>query len=105
MANQLLRSNLKLARSRWKSELNQIAVQLLKSLTDRYQFSIAEGDLIWLERGWYVTHTGLVRLANRNRCAGIHTKPAAGFCDPQMQRWSFEATVYKTSGLSQSNHY
>jgi hypothetical protein len=96
MVNRLLRSNLKLARLRWKYELNQIAVQLLKSLTDRYQFSIAEGDLIWLERGWYVTHTGLVRLASRNRCAGIHTKPAAGFCDPQTQRWSFEATVYKT---------
>ena len=92
MITQLLRSNLKLARSRWKFELIPIAVQLLKSLTDRYQFSIAEGDLIWLEGGWYVTHTGLVRLANRNRCAGIHTKPAAGFCDPQTQRWSFEAT-------------
>ncbi len=96
MITQLLRNNLKLARSRWKFELTPIAVQLLKSLTDRYQFSIAEGDLIWLERGWYVTHPGLVRLANRNRCAGIHTKPAAGFCDPQTQRWSFEATVYKT---------
>ena len=70
MVNQLLRNNLKLARSRWKSDLDQIAVQLLKALTDRFQFSIAEGDLIWLERGWYVTHTGLVRLASRNRCAG-----------------------------------
>ena len=96
MANQLLRSNLKLARSRWKCDLNQIAMQLLKALTDRFQFSIAEGDLIWLERGWYVTHTGLVRLASRNRCAGIHSRPVAEFCDPQTQRWSFKATVYKT---------
>jgi len=96
MINQLLRSNLKLARSRWKCDLSQIALQLLKALTARYQFSIAEGDLIWLERGWYVTHTGLIRLASRNRCAGIHAKPAVGFCDPQTQRWAFEATVYKT---------
>jgi hypothetical protein len=43
-----------------------------------------------------VTHTGLVRLASRNRCAGIHSKPVPDFCDPQTQRWSFEATVYKT---------
>src|SRR5208282_4918386 len=96
MINQLLRSNLKLARWRWKCDLSQIALQLLKALTARYQFSIAEGDLIWLERGWYVTHTGLIRLASRNRCAGIHAKPAVGFCDPQTQRWAFEATVYKT---------
>jgi hypothetical protein len=96
MVHQLFRSNAKLARSRWKSDLNQSALQLLKALTNQYQFSIAEGDLIWLERGWYVTHTGLVRLASRNRCAGIHSKPVPDFCDPQTQRWSFEATVYKT---------
>jgi len=96
MDDQLFRSNVKVARSRWKCDLNRFAVQLLKALTNQYQFSIAEGDLIWLERGWYVTHTGLVRLASRNRCAGIHSKPVPDFCDPQTQRWSFEATVYKT---------
>jgi hypothetical protein len=69
---------------------------LLKELTNRYRFSIADGDLIWLQRGWYVTHTGLVRLASRKRCAGIHCKPVASFCDPQTQRWAFEATVYKS---------
>jgi hypothetical protein len=96
MDNRLLRSNLKFARSRWKSDLNQSALQLLKALTHQYQFSIAEGDLIWLERGWYATHTGLIRLASRKRCAGIHCKAIANFCDPQTQHWAFEATVYKT---------
>ena len=96
MADQLLRSNLKFARSRWKFDLNQAAFRLLKALTNRYQFSIAEGDLLWLDRAWYVTHTGLVRLAYRNRCAGIHSKPVAHFSDPQSQRWAFEAIVYKT---------
>ena len=43
-----------------------------------------------------MTHTGLVRLASRNRCAGIHSRPLGEFCDPRTQRWSFEATVYKT---------
>src|ERR1039458_5375250 len=96
MTDQLFRSNAKLARSRWKCDLNQLALKLLKMLTNQYQFSISEGDLIWLDHGWYVTHTGLIRLASRNRCAGIHTKPVPDFCDPQKQRWSFEATVYKT---------
>ena len=96
MTDQLFRSNAKLARSRWKCDLNQLALKLLKMLTNQYQFSISEGDLIWLDHGWYVTHTGLIRLASRNRCAGIHTKPVPDFCDPQIKRWSFEATVYKT---------
>ncbi|MGA8215719.1 MAG: hypothetical protein WB799_19145 [Candidatus Sulfotelmatobacter sp.] len=95
MADHLLRSNMRFARSRWKRDLDQFAFQLLKLLTNQFQFSVAEGDLIWLERGWYVTNTGLVRLASRNRCAGIHTKPVADFCDPHTQRWAFEATVYK----------
>jgi len=69
---------------------------LLKSLTNEHQFSIANGDLIWLERGWYVTHTGLIRLARRSRCVGIHTKLIQQFCNPQTQRWAFEATVYKS---------
>jgi len=96
MVDQLFRNNAKCARSRWKCDLDQFALRSLKALTKQYQFSIAEGDLIWLDRGWYVTHTGLIRLASRNRCAGIHTKPAPDFCHPQSQRWSFEATVYKT---------
>jgi hypothetical protein len=94
--NRLLRSNLKFARSRWKPDLNQSALQLLKVLTEQHQFSVAEGDLIWLDRGWYATHTGLIRLASRKRCAGIHCKALANFCEPQAQRWAFEATVYKT---------
>jgi hypothetical protein len=96
MTDQLLRSNIKCARSRWMGDLNRSALQLLKALTSRYQFSIGEGDLIWLERGWYVTHAGLVRLACRNHCAGIHTKPVPNFCDLSTQRWAFEATVYTT---------
>ncbi len=45
---------------------------------------------------WYVTHTGLVRVARRYRCAGIHAKPVTEFCNAQAQRWVFEATVYKS---------
>jgi hypothetical protein len=96
MVNKLFRSNAKFARSRWNCELNQFAFNLLKGLTNQYQFSVVDGDLIWLERRWYVTHTGLIRLASRNRCAGIHTKLVPSFCNSQTQHWSFEATVYKT---------
>ena len=32
------------------------------------------GDLICLHNGWYVTHTGLIGLARRKRCSGIHVE-------------------------------
>jgi len=54
------------------------------------------GDVIYLNNGWYVTHTGLIGLARRNRCAGIHVRPVSKFCEPSSQRWAFEATVYKS---------
>jgi hypothetical protein len=96
MIDYLLRSNMRVARSRWKCELNQFAFQTLKILTNRFRFSVAEGDLIWLERGWYVTHTGLIRLATRRRCRGIQVQPISEFSDPTNSRYAFKATVYKS---------
>jgi hypothetical protein len=96
VVDQLLRGNVRLARSRWQNLIGKLAVRQLKALTQQYEFSIAHGDLVWLERGWYVTHTGLVRLARRYRCAGIHAKPIPEFCNAQRQQWAFEATVYKS---------
>jgi len=87
--DQLLGRNVKLARSRWRNLAVKLGIQQLKALTQQYEFSIAFGDLVWLERGWYVTHTGLVRLARRYRCAGIHAKPIPEFCNIQAQRWAF----------------
>jgi len=95
-AGRLFQRNLRLARSRWKSLIAKVHYQQLKALTQQYEFSIAHGDLVWLERGWYVTHAGLVRLARRNRCAGIHAKPIPEFCNAEAQRWAFEATAYRS---------
>ena len=53
--------------------LSPPAATALKRLVTEDGFSIACGDLIYLENGWYVTHAGLLRLAQRRRCCGIHT--------------------------------
>src|SRR6202162_482306 len=37
-----------------------------------------------------------MRLARRNRCVGILTRPVREFCDPASCRWVFKATVYKS---------
>ncbi len=65
-------------------------------LAKRYRLSVELGDLLWLNGHWYVTHSGLIRLARRNHCAGIHVDPVEQFSDPATSRWAFKATVYKS---------
>src|SRR6202163_2128018 len=62
----------------------------------RYRFSVESGDLIWLDGHWYVTHSGLIRLARRSHCSGIHVEPVSQFSDPATSRWAFKATVYRS---------
>jgi hypothetical protein len=92
----LLRRNRKLARRRWGLALGPPLIAQLAYFTGEFDFSISLGDLVLLQGSWYVTHVGLLRLARRNRCAGIKVQAVQPFCDPQSQRWAFEATVYKT---------
>jgi hypothetical protein len=91
----MFESNRRLARQLWHS-ISPIASSTLRTLTSEHQLSVASGDLLLLEGRWYVTHTGLLGVARRNRCAGMHVQPVQAFCDPQAQRWAFQATVYKS---------
>ena len=92
----LIRQNKRYAKLRWGSSLGRIALRALGNFTEQFQFSVVNGDLLFLDSGWYVTHSGLTSLARRNRCAGIKVQPVQPFCDPSAQRWAFEATVYKS---------
>ena len=95
---QLVRRNRRLAKRRWGSALTETVLEALRGYSEQFQFSVATGDLLLLDNGWYVTNAGLTRLARRNRCAGIDVKPVQAFCDPTGQRWAFEATVYRSRG-------
>ena len=88
-------SNLRVARTVWGS-LSKMVVSGLHSLTEKYGFSVAEGDLLLLENRWYITHAGLLRLSQRRRCCGIHTTLQKGLSDPSSSRWIFKAIVYKS---------
>jgi hypothetical protein len=88
-------SNLRLARSKW-GDVDRLAVERLKTLSNELQLSIASGDLLLLDAHWYVTHTGLIRLATRRRCSGIQVQPIAEFSDALNRRYAFKATVYKS---------
>ncbi len=58
------------------------------------QFSLRSGDLQFIDGNWYVTHTGLLRLARRRRCRGIHVEAVDSLCDPAANRFVMKATVY-----------
>jgi len=92
----LIRENTRLARSR-SEVLGAAAIRQLKVLTQSYGFSLALGDLLYLQNGWYVAHAGLLRLAARKGCSGIHVERVVSACDPQAARWVFRATVFKSS--------
>ena len=92
----LIQENRRYAKLRWGSVLGRLAQRALVNLTEQFQFSVVNGDLLFLDNGWYVTHSGLTSLASRNRCAGIKVQPVELFCNPKTQRWAFEAIVYKS---------
>jgi hypothetical protein len=92
----LVRLNLRLARRKWMNELGASQIQSLRALTIDYGFALSLGDLLLLGNNWYVTHSGLLRLAARNRCHSINVQQVRGFCDPLAARWVFRASVYKT---------
>jgi hypothetical protein len=58
--------------------------------------SARAGDLQLISGHWYVTHAGLLRLAERRRCFAIRTNLEKSVCDPSADRWVFKAVVYKS---------
>src|SRR5713226_1943082 len=68
----------------------------LQSLTSTYGLSVERGDIICLDRHWYITHSGLLRLASRRHCSGIQVEAVRDFCDPANSRWAFKATVFRS---------
>jgi hypothetical protein len=94
--NEALRLNINLARETW-GPLPKKARRGLEELTSRYALSVALGDIQYLDGRWYVTHSGLLRLANRARCSGIRVQRMRELCDPAANRWVFRATVYTSS--------
>jgi hypothetical protein len=77
-------------------DLSKSALRAFRELIQRHQISVTNGDVKYLDGGWYVTHSGLLRLAERRRCAGIHCHPVQESSDPRTSRWVFRAAVFKT---------
>ncbi len=92
-ASRAFQINKRLAEHSW-GRLSSRLVTSLRSLTSDYSLSVGRGDIICLDGRWYITHSGLLRLASRRRCAGIQVEMVRDFCDPIGARWAFRATVF-----------
>ena len=92
-----LAGELKLAKRIW-GDIAGVRLTELRQLLQRYKLSVTLGEVIDLDNHWYVTHSGLIRLASRRRCDGIRTTLQQRFSDPAANRWVFRATVYKSPG-------
>jgi hypothetical protein len=95
-ASRLVRRNLRLARFRWGKHLGTALEQALAAWSEELRISVERGDLLLIEGKWYITHSGLLSLARRKKCCGIHVDMTPEFCDPRSSRWACRAIVYKS---------
>ena len=98
-ASRAFRINKRLAERTWGRLSSHLATSL-RSLTSDFSLSVSRGDLICLDGRWYITHSGLLRLASRRHCVGIQVEMVSDFCDPKCARWAFRATVFPSKGSS-----
>ena len=89
------RSNILCARHIW-GQLPATAINALRQLTKNLAVSVAAGDLQFFENRWYVTHSGLLRIAQRRKCRGIETAIQDHLSDPENNKWVIKATVFKS---------
>jgi len=91
-----VRDNAKWARRVW-GDLSVCARKSLNELTKRHRLSIAAGHVQLLDGRWYITHSGLLRIAQHGHCMGINTVLQEKLSNPEGNRCVFRATVYKRS--------
>ena len=99
-SGRLVRENFRLARQLLGENLPTRAIKSLKVLSNDFHFSLSDGDLQFINGGWYVTHPGMLRLARRRKCCGIHVEAIDSLCDSAASRFVLKAIVYPSKNSS-----
>jgi len=94
--SQLARNNRAHAKALWPAQCSKLMLKVLRELTTTFGFSVALGELRMIDGHWYITHSGLLRLANRRLCNSIRVEPVLQLSDPSTNRWVFKSTVHKS---------
>jgi hypothetical protein len=95
----LVRQNLRIAKELYP-ELSRLQLSLLHDLTVMLRLSVSRNELLLLGGKWYVSHSGLLRIAHRRRCFGIDTAVDRHMSEASAGRWVFKATVRKSQSRS-----
>jgi hypothetical protein len=95
-----LRENIRLARQLLGRSLPTRVIKSLETLSRDFSFSLSNGEIQFIDSCWYVTHTGLLRLARRKKCRGIHVEVVDSLCDSGASRFVLKATVYPSKSSS-----
>src|SRR5438876_3566732 len=95
----LLRPNIQFARQIY-SGIPQYQLTILRDLSLSLGLSVSRNELLWIGGGWYVSHSGLLRIAHRRKCLRIHTCIEASVSEPSSKRWVFKATVHLSATKS-----
>ena len=80
--------------------LSKQQLSILRDLTTTFHLSVAGRDVLCIDGNWYVSHPGLLRIANRRRCFGIMTEVVQEMTEASERRWVFKATVRKSQSKS-----
>jgi len=97
--SKLIRQNVRVVK-KLHPAVTSLQLAVLCEISRDLRLSLAIGDLSMLQGKWYVTHSGLLRIAKRRRCLGITTELQLSVSDPVQGRWIFRATVLKSSSES-----
>ena len=92
--------NLRAAKKTWGPHLEKFSAKTLKHLSDDLRVEITSGDLLLINNHWYVTHSGLLRVARWKRCFGINVEAVAALCNPAASRYVCKATVYSSKSCT-----
>ena len=95
----LVRQNLRIAKE-LHPELSHLQLSVLHDLTVTLRLSICSCELLLLCGKWYVSHSGLLRIAHRRRCFGIDAVVDEHMSEASAGRWVFRATVRKSRSRS-----
>jgi hypothetical protein len=89
---------IRIARQIWPN-LTPLQRQHLKALVQRHELSVSAGDLHMLDGKLYVTHSGLLRLACRNRCKGVNVELVPDFCNGGCLTMGFQGNSIQVGQL------
>jgi hypothetical protein len=91
----LIRQNLKAVKQLYP-ELSRRDMMTFRDLVANLQLSVTAGELLRLGGAWYVSHSGLLKIARRHHCHAIQVSLIGALSNPEGRRWVFKATVYKS---------